>query len=154
MHTSGTSDQSEMAFKRSGIWEGYNQSKRSPYVLRLKRRTVRTYTISFSEHEICEHSNKMYLFVAIAIPLRSLIKPINACFTASERNAASEVDSKPIITCNNRNYIQVKWNIEKTKVLRINRRKHQSTMSKPSNTYLQKWLHRSLKFHWTVFHKD
>lgn len=34
------------------------------------------------------------LFVAIAIPLRSLIKPMRAYFTASVRNAESGVDSR------------------------------------------------------------
>jgi len=34
------------------------------------------------------------LFVAIAIPLRSLIKPTSANLTASVRNTASGVDSK------------------------------------------------------------
>lgn len=38
------------------------------------------------------------LFVAIAIPLRSLINPTNAYFTASVRNIASGVDSKLIKT--------------------------------------------------------
>lgn len=34
------------------------------------------------------------LFVAIAVPLRSRINPINAYFTVSERNIVSVVDSK------------------------------------------------------------
>jgi len=42
------------------------------------------------------------LLVAIAIPLRSLIKPTSANFTASVRNTASGVDSKLRKTYENR----------------------------------------------------
>ena len=42
----------------------------------------------------CQKLNITNLFVAIAIPLRSRIKPINAYFTVSEWNVASDVDSK------------------------------------------------------------
>lgn len=41
---------------------------------------------------------RMYLFVAIVIPLRSLIRPMNAYFTASVRKAASGVASRPTTT--------------------------------------------------------
>lgn len=34
------------------------------------------------------------LLVAIAIPLRSLINPINACLTSSVRNKASRISSR------------------------------------------------------------
>ncbi|WVZ20399.1 hypothetical protein V8G54_007721 [Vigna mungo] len=71
--TSGVSVQCEMPFKSRGMCAGYNQSKRNPYVRRL--------------------------FVAIAIPLRSLIKPTSADLTASVRNTASGVDSKLRKTC-------------------------------------------------------
>lgn len=94
--TSGVSVQCEMPFKSRGMCAGYNQSNRNPYVRRLRITNMKNREISLIP-SLClnnRNSTTTNLFVAIAIPLRSLIKPTSAYLTASVRNTASGVDSK------------------------------------------------------------
>jgi hypothetical protein len=88
--------------------------------------------------------HRIHLFVAIAMPRRSLIKPVNAYFTASVRKAASALASKLTAI-----YSENKEQNQKKKC-----DKKYNISIKQLVMDLQKWLHESAEFYWAIFHED